>query len=84
MFELHPQLDQDTVPIATLRLSRVLLMNDSRFPWIILVPERPDISEIHDLGAEDRASLMDEIARTSAALKDLFNPQKINVGALGN
>ena len=84
MFELHPQLDQDTVAITTLGLSRVLLMNDSRFPWLILVPEQPGVSEIHDLGPGDRALLMEEIARTSAVLKDLFNAQKINVGALGN
>ncbi len=59
MFQLHPRLDGDTVTIATLELSRVLLMNDRRFPWIILVPERLDVSEIHDLGGDDRVLLID-------------------------
>ena len=84
MFKLHPQLDRDTVTIATLGLSRVLLMNDRRFPWIILVPERDGVWEIHDLGGDDRMLLIDEIARASDALTTLFKPKKINVGALGN
>ena len=84
MFQLHPRLDGDTVTIATLELSRVLLMNDRRFPWIILVPQRLDVSEIHDLGGDDRVLLIDEIARVSNALTILFKPKKINVGALGN
>ena len=84
MFQLHPRLDRDTVTVATLELSRVLLMNDQRFPWTILVPERLDVSEIHDLGGDDRVVLIEEIARVSDTLMTLFKPRKINVGALGN
>jgi diadenosine tetraphosphate (Ap4A) HIT family hydrolase len=84
MFVLHPQLDQDTAAVCTLGLCRVLVMNDSRFPWLILVPERPDITEIHDLGAEDRTLLMEEITCAGKVLHDMFRPRKINVGALGN
>ena len=83
-FELHPKLDQDTAPIARLGLSLVLLMNDQRFPWVILVPAKPGLSELHDLGAAERAVLMEEIAYTGAALARLFPSDKINVGALGN
>ena len=84
MFELHPRLDQDTEIITRLGLSLVLLMNDARFPWVILVPEKPGLSELHDLEAADRAVLMEEIAHAGAALTHLFSPDKINTGALGN
>jgi len=83
-FELHPRLAADTEAIGGLGLSRLLLMNDRRFPWVILVPERASASEIHDLSAGDRAVLVEEIARTGATLEKLFAPDKINVGAIGN
>lgn len=83
-FALHPTLARDTVEITTLPLCRVLLMKDRRFPWVILVPEREGVREIHDLPPEDRARLIEEIARTGEALQRLFEPDKLNVGALGN
>jgi diadenosine tetraphosphate (Ap4A) HIT family hydrolase len=83
-FVLDPRLDADTIPIGRLGLSRVLLMNDARYPWLILVPERPDLVEIIDLPPTDQAVLMEEIAAASAALKALYGPDKLNVGALGN
>lgn len=64
-------------------LSRVLLMDDARFAWLILVPRRPAL-EIADLSAADRAQLMEEIARASAALRRAAPCDKLNVGALGN
>jgi diadenosine tetraphosphate (Ap4A) HIT family hydrolase len=83
-FALDPQLDADTIPIGRLALSRVLLMNDARYPWLILVPERAGLAEIIDLPEADRMTLMREIAAASEALKALYNPDKLNVGALGN
>ena len=83
-FQLDPQLDQDTIPVGRLALSRVLLMNDARYPWLLLVPERPGLAEIIDLDEADRAELMREIAAVSQLLKRMFNPDKLNVGALGN
>jgi len=83
-FALHPTLARDTVEIAALPLCRLLLMNDRRFPWLILVPERESLREIHELAPADRAELVEEIAGTSAALTRLFQPDKVNVGALGN
>jgi diadenosine tetraphosphate (Ap4A) HIT family hydrolase len=59
-------------------------MNDQRWPWAILVPRRPDLVEIIDLPAAERTILMDEVASVSAAVKDLCEPRKINVAALGN
>jgi diadenosine tetraphosphate (Ap4A) HIT family hydrolase len=83
-FELHPQLAADTVPIRDLVLSRLLLMNDRRFPWFILVPMRPGASEIVDLDDDDRAMLWREIDAVAHAAKAVFSPDKLNIAALGN
>jgi diadenosine tetraphosphate (Ap4A) HIT family hydrolase len=83
-FGLDPRLAADTLPVGDFELCRVLLMNDSRYPWLILVPRHAGLSEIHDLPAEDRALLIEEAARAGAALKNLASAKKINTGALGN
>ena len=83
-FALHPQLAADTFEIGRLELSRVLLMNDSRYPWLILVPEKPDLVELVDLGNTDLSRLTSEIRRASLALRECFSPDKLNVAALGN
>jgi diadenosine tetraphosphate (Ap4A) HIT family hydrolase len=81
---LHPTLAGDTVEVASLPLCTVLLMKDRRFPWLILVPRRESIREIRELAPADRAALIEEIARASEVLTRLFQPDKLNVGALGN
>lgn len=83
-FSLHPQLAADTFPVVSLPLSDVLLMDNSLFPWVILVPRAENASEIIDLAARQRVQLMDEIALISEALKAAFAPDKLNVAALGN
>jgi diadenosine tetraphosphate (Ap4A) HIT family hydrolase len=83
-FTLHPTLARDTVEVVRLPLCRVLLMKDRRFPWLILVPEREPAREIHELTSTDRATLVEEIARAGEVLARLFQPDKLNVGALGN
>jgi diadenosine tetraphosphate (Ap4A) HIT family hydrolase len=83
-FALDPRLAADTLPIGDLELSRALLMNDARYPWLILVPRRVGVREIVDLAAQDRAILIEEIAAASAFLRRLPGVDKLNVGALGN
>ena len=83
-FTLDPRLEKDTRPVFSLALSDVLLMNDSRFPWLIMVPRRAGKAELIDLDRADRASLMEEIALVSEALKAVTACEKLNVGALGN
>jgi diadenosine tetraphosphate (Ap4A) HIT family hydrolase len=83
-FALDQRLAADTLPIGDLALSRALLMNDARYPWLILVPRRVGLSEIVDLTAEDRAVLIEEIAAASAFVRALPRVDKLNVGALGN
>lgn len=82
--ELHPRLAADTLHVTDLALCRVLLMNDSRYPWLILVPRRAEIAEIHELSVSDQGLLMAEISNSSETLAARFRPDKINVGALGN
>jgi len=83
-FTLHHRLQEDTIEIARLKLSSVLLMNDSSFPWLILVPERQGVQEVYELSIEDRSVLIEEIAAASKIILQLYSPDKINIGALGN
>ena len=81
---LDPRLAADTIEIGDLALSRVLLMNDARYLWLVLAPRRENLSELIDLDRLDRAVLMEEIAAACEALIDSPGADKINVGALGN
>lgn len=83
-FILDARLAADTIFVADWSLSHVLLMNDARYPWLILVPRVANATEIFELSAEDRATLMEEVARVSEGLKKLRACAKINAGALGN
>jgi diadenosine tetraphosphate (Ap4A) HIT family hydrolase len=84
VFSLDPRLAADTLPICDFALSSVRLMNDSRFPWLILVPRRANASEIFDLEPADRLRLWDEVAIVSRALTAIAQPKKLNVAAIGN
>ncbi|MCB8821702.1 HIT family protein [Microvirga rosea] len=83
-FQLDSRLDGDTIPIGDLPLSSVLLLNDARFPWFVLVPRVPDVSEFTDLTDEQAVQLMDEIRIATRVMMELSKPDKVNVGALGN
>jgi diadenosine tetraphosphate (Ap4A) HIT family hydrolase len=83
-WSLHPQLERDTASFGDLPLCRVLVINDANFPWLLLVPRRPDIIEITDLNEVEQAQLMTEITRVSRALKESTQCDKLNVAALGN
>lgn len=83
-FLVHPRLAQDTFALADLPLSRVVLMNDRRFPWLILIPRRADAREIHALAPADRHTLIEEIADVAAILARATAAHKMNIGALGN
>jgi diadenosine tetraphosphate (Ap4A) HIT family hydrolase len=83
-FSLDQRLAADAIPIGDLALSSVLLMDDARFPWFILVPRRPGVSEITDLSAEDAAALMSEIRIATRVMLAMARPDKVNIGALGN
>jgi len=83
-FELDPVLAADTLELVSLELSDVRLMNDARFPWLILVPRREAAVEVLDLDPADQDLLWTEIRIVAGALKTTFRPDKLNIGALGN
>lgn len=84
MFVLHPQLEQDCVAVASLPLSQLLMLDDSRFPWFLLVPRRPDISELIQLNDSDQQQLFHESILLSQAMHEAFRPDKLNVACIGN
>ena len=83
-FVLHPRLVADTVFLKDLNLCRLLLMNDSRFPWVILVPRVPNAVELFDLSEQEQVQLTREASLVGAALKSWAAADKINIAALGN
>lgn len=85
-WHLHPQLADDTHPLAHWPLCDVLLMDNLNHPWLILVPRVTDAREIIDLDVDRQMLFMGEIARASRALRAACTPQpdKLNVAALGN
>jgi diadenosine tetraphosphate (Ap4A) HIT family hydrolase len=83
-FSLHPRLQADCLVIGQLPLSLCLLMNDQQFPWLILVPQRPALTEIYQLDAADRLQLLDESCHLATVLTQLYAPDKLNIAAIGN
>jgi diadenosine tetraphosphate (Ap4A) HIT family hydrolase len=83
-FTLDERLARDTFAVGDWPLSRVLMMNDARWPWLILAPRREGVVELTDLDPADRTRLIDETARASRFLKTHAGADKINLGALGN
>src|SRR5688500_16517090 len=82
--QLDAWLLADTIPVGDLALSSVLLLNDARFPWFVLVPRVAGVSELTDLSEEQSAQLMQEIRMATGVMLELSKPDKVNVGALGN
>jgi diadenosine tetraphosphate (Ap4A) HIT family hydrolase len=83
-FELDPRLEEIGHPLVDLPLSRLFLLDDARFPWLMLVPRRAGVSEILDLSEADRRQLFEETLHAAEALRDISRPDKLNIGALGN
>jgi len=84
MFKLHDALARDCAVVGDLPLCRVLLMNDSQYPWLILVPRREALREVCDLNTADQQLYLHESNTTCAILRSVFAAEKLNVGALGN
>lgn len=83
-FELHPQLAKDSIWLADWPLSQLRLINDTNYPWFILVPRRANIRDVIDLTEEEQALLWQESAKLSQLLRIKYNPEKLNLAALGN
>ena len=84
MTDLHKALRQDCLLVGRFSLCQLLLMKDANYPWFILVPDRDNISEIHQLEESDQQQLMRESSILSGTLEKVFKADKINIAALGN
>jgi diadenosine tetraphosphate (Ap4A) HIT family hydrolase len=84
MFTLDSKLNADTFLVADLKVSRLLLMNDSNYPWLILVPRKADLVELTDLNFEEQVEVLREINLVAKILQENFGAEKLNIGALGN
>lgn len=83
-FKLHQRLINSSIPLGNTDLSTVLMINESRYPWILLVPHRIGIEEIFQLSKEDRSALIDEISHVSENMSSCFSPHRINIADIGN
>jgi diadenosine tetraphosphate (Ap4A) HIT family hydrolase len=83
-WSLHPQLANDTLLVGDLSLSRLLVSRDANYPWLVLVPRRPEVVEVIDLDEPDQRELFGEIVRLARALKVVTQCDKLNIAAIGN
>jgi diadenosine tetraphosphate (Ap4A) HIT family hydrolase len=83
-FVLDKRLASSTVHALDLPLSRVLVMDDARWPWLILVPRRAHLTELFELDPTDRVILTEELTVAASQLKTLTKCHKVNVANLGN
>lgn len=83
-FQVDPQIHTTGVFLSDWTLSSVYLKNEANFPWLILVPRQENVQEIYQLSDTNRQILMNELTELSIIVQELFNPDKLNIGALGN
>ena len=83
-FELHPRLASDTYYLGDFPLCALLLSKDANYPWYILVPKQPNITEAFQLNTLDQHQLQYESRHLSQSLSSSFNADKMNIAALGN
>ncbi len=83
-FSLHPQLANDCFELAEFPLCKLLLCNDSAYPWFILVPKVDAITDIYQLDWQQQQQLLNESSLLSELLMQVFSGDKMNVAALGN
>jgi diadenosine tetraphosphate (Ap4A) HIT family hydrolase len=83
-FQIHEMLQRDAIKLLELPLSTLLLMNDSNYPWFVLVPRVENIQDIYQLDWQQQQQFLNESSLLSEVLMQLFNGTKMNVAALGN
>ncbi len=83
-FQVHPQLQQDSIELARLKLSQLRLINDSQYPWFILLPEIANVTEIHHLSEENQQLLQQESSFLGKKLSEIYQADKMNIASIGN
>jgi len=84
IYRLAPRVAADTHPVARWDVSDVLLMNDARFPWLILVPRVADVTELFHLSSDQQSQVMAEMSGAGQAMQSLWGADKVNTAMLGN
>jgi len=84
MFKINKKFLKSSYHIIDLKLCTVRLHDNSKFPWIMLIPKRKNINDITDLNSKDQMFLMKEIVFSSKVMKKLFKTSKLNVEKVGN
>ena len=79
-----PRLDANTLPVLRTATSHVRLVDEARWPWVMLVPVRATATELHHLMLGERAALMEEVSLAGEALERATGCRSVNVAALGN
>ena len=84
-FEINPRLLKSSVEIGVRNGCRLLLKNNSHFPWVIIVPEVEEgIEDLHQLSPETYGEVMFLVRSVSRVVQDYFQPHKLNVACIGN
>lgn len=84
MFELNATIANDTVELGKIGISRVLLLKDSNYPWVMLVPEVANLTELHQLEESQLQDVMNSVSFVSKKMKDFYNADKMNIANIGN
>ena len=84
MFNINNKFLESSHHIANLKLCSVRLHDNSKFPWLILIPKRKYVTDISDLNSKDQLLLIKEIVFVSKLMKKLFKTSKLNVEKIGN
>ena len=84
MFKIDQKFLNSSFHVIELKLCLVRLHDNSKFPWLILIPKRKNINEISELNSKDQLLLMKEIVFVSKCMKQLFKTSKLNVEKIGN
>ena len=83
-FKLDRKFLKSSHHITDLKLCSIRLHNNTKFPWVILIPKRNKITDMSDLNSKDQILLMKEIVYVSKIMKKLFKTSKLNVEKIGN
>jgi len=83
-FKINKKFLKSSHHITDLQLCNIRLHDNSKFPWVILIPKRNKITDMSDLKSKDQILLMKEIVYVSKIMKKLFKTSKLNVEKIGN
>ena len=83
-FEIDSQLKQTSYPLVSLSVCDLRLVDDQRWPWLLIIPRVPHAVELIDLSPDLRSGVWLEIDHVARVMRDQFSPHKLNIAALGN